>query len=160
MIGSVARTDRMPICALVAIAFALGGCGGGSGGSTSSESEFKSAFSAAKPQLRSITIALDAAIARVASNPGAESAGQISALASRAAQEAGNLEGLNPPARFNTELRSLGSALQLTANDLSKISARATHNSLGAAVKSLRADVASIGSTETRVSESLGLPPG
>lgn len=147
----------------MAIAFALAGCGSRGPSGTSSLSAFKSSFSADKPQLRSVAVALDAAIAQVAGKPGAQSATQLSALASRAQQQASALEALNPPTRFNTELRALGSALEVTAADLGQISAGASqHNARASrsAVEALRTDAANVHSTETRVSQSLGLPPG
>ncbi len=152
------------VCASVASALVVAGCGSSSSsGATSSLGAFTSSFSAARPELHSISVELSSAITEAARNTGAQSATRFSDLAERAAQEASALEALNPPARFNTELRALGSALEVTSADLSQMASAATqhdHAAAEATTGSLRQDAANLKGTEMRVSGSLGLPAG
>jgi hypothetical protein len=153
-------TNRRLACAVVAVGLVLGACGSTSEG-TSSLRAFRSSFAAAMRQLRSINVELGSAIARAGTRTDPRLAPTLSALAGRAEQEASALGQLSPPARYNSRLRALGSALIAVGFDLSTLSTAAAERERSAAesaTKKLRANAVDLRLAEMTVSTSLGLP--
>lgn len=157
--------------AVAAAAVLLAGCGSGaSAGSGSagllSQTRFRHAYVTAESTLRSISAALAAAGASShvrAGGPGAgaHAAGRA-ALATRAEQEASALEQLGPPPRYNTEVRDIASALNVSASDLDAMSTAVAARDVRAvtgAAGSLRADAVDIRIAAARLAGSLGRAP-
>jgi hypothetical protein len=155
--------NRRLACA-AALSLALVGCdSAGPSPGTSSLRVFRSHFSAAEVQLHLISADLESAITHAETATDAQVTPAFSALASRVEHESGALEQLNPPARYNTRLRALASALDAVASDLGEISAAAAaHDARGArsATKALRQDAGNVKSAEITVSESPGVRGG
>jgi hypothetical protein len=152
--------------AVAAAGVVLAGCGSGGSGSAPilSQTSFRHAYVAAQPALQSISAGLTAAAASSGVRAGRAGAAAQSdrrtALAAHAEQEASALEQLGPPPRYNTEVRDISSALNLSASNLdamsSAVAARDARAVTGAAA-SLRADAVDVRTVAARLAGSLGL---
>jgi hypothetical protein len=150
--------NRTLISAAMMAGLALAGCGGSSAPSLST---FKSGFSADKKQFTKLGTDLAASITGANKKTDDQLATELTALATRAKQEAGQLSKLNPPSKYKSQLGDLESGFKAVSADLTSISAAATkHNSAtaGAATRKLIQDAGKVKSADTALSKGLGVP--
>jgi hypothetical protein len=130
-----------------ATCLALAACGGSSSSSssTASLSTFKTGFSTDQTQFRAYGTQLGKDITGAGSKTDDELATELSALATRAKQQASHIAQLNPPAKYKQQVDDMVAAFGAVSTDLTNISsAAAKHDAKGAeaATKTLVTDAA------------------
>jgi hypothetical protein len=149
-----------PFITAVLLAAILAGCGGSN---TPSLSTFKTGFATNKKSFRSLGIDLQKAIATAQNKTDTQLATEIGLLAARAKQQATSLSKLNPPSRYQADLKKLKSGFNAVATDLRQIATAATkHNAATAraATLALIHDAATVKAGDTAISAGLHLPAG
>lgn len=142
----------------VTAGLALGGCGGSSGPSLSA---FKSGYSAQKTQFTALGKALASAITSAPKETNGALATEFQSLSTRATAQAASLRKLNAPSKYKSELDSLASSFDTIAGDLHAVSTAATQGNASAAksaAEKLVQDAATLKTTDTKLSQQLGLP--
>jgi hypothetical protein len=151
---------RKPIFTAILLAVVLAGCGGSSGPSLSA---FKSGFEANKKSFHSLGVDLQQAIATAQNKTDAQLAAEISALSTRAKQQADSLAKLKPPSRYKANLQKLETGFNSVSADLSQIATAATkHDAATArsATQALIRDASTVKAGDTAISAGLHLPAG
>lgn len=158
-------TRRRSACALaVAAGIAVAGCGSGGQTSTSSHASFKSGFATIQRNFRQLGTDIAKDITGAGKKTDAAIADEFSKLATRANQQAAQLDALNAPPPYRNQVAKMFTGFHAIKNDLSDIATAATnHNASNAeaATRELLRDAATIKSADDALSKSLGLPaPG
>jgi hypothetical protein len=149
---------KKPMIVLILLAAALAGCGGANKPSLAA---FKSGFAANKQSFYSLGLDLQQAIATAQSKTDSQLAAEIGTLATRAKAQATALGRLNPPSRFQADLRALESGFNAVAGDLRQIATAATkHDATAArsATEALIQDASKVKTGDTAISAGLNRP--
>jgi hypothetical protein len=150
---------RLIAIALLALGLAPAGCGS----SAPSLKAFKSGFTTNKASFRLLGLDLQRAIGTAQTKTNAQLATELSALAKRADAQASALAKLNPPSRYQSDLRKLESAFRAVGADLSRMTTAATQRDAAGAragTEALLQDAAKVKTSDDAISSGLHLPAG
>lgn len=156
---------RRSACALaLAAGIAAAGCGSNGKSSTTSQVSFKSGFATSQRDFRALGTDIAKDITGAGKKTDAAIAAEFDKLATRAGQQAAQLDSLHVPARYKNQVAKLFTGFHAIKNDLSNIATAATHHNASnaeAATRELLRDAAMIKTADVALSKALGLPaPG
>jgi hypothetical protein len=153
--------NRTLACAAVLAGIAAAGCGSSHTSTTTSQVSFKNGFATSQTEFRRLGTDIAKDITGAGNKTDAALATEFDELATRADQQAAQLNSLHIPARYKTRVAKMVTGFHAVKDDLSNISTAAkNHNASNAeaATRSLLTDAATVKTADVTLSKALGLP--
>jgi hypothetical protein len=153
--------NRRLACAVVLAGIAAAGCGSSHTSTTTSQVSFRSGFATSAREFRQLGTDIAKDITGAGNKTDAALVTEFDNLATRADQQAAQLESLHIPARYKTQVAKMVTGFHAVKNDLSNISTAAKNHNVSnaeAATRELLHDAVTIKSADVALSTALGLP--